>query len=135
MANFLINLFNLQHPHLHHLTEVKILGLREEWDITLISSLTSLTDLILSDCPNFKPLPAQQPLSHFLSSSTLQRLYISEFNEMEALPEWIGNLSSLKSLELWHCHKLKWLPTSMQRHSQLHYLEIHGYSLLEERCD
>ncbi|KAL2892984.1 Disease resistance protein RGA2 [Bienertia sinuspersici] len=121
-------------PLLSHLTEVKILGLREEWDITLISSLTCLTSLSLSSCPNFKPLPAQKPLPYFISSSTLQYLAISEFDEMEALPEWIGNFSSLQSLELHTCKKLKWLPSSMQCLSQLQRLDIFDCPLLSGRC-
>ncbi|KAL2893093.1 putative disease resistance RPP13-like protein 1 [Bienertia sinuspersici] len=54
--------------HFHRLSKLEICGLREEWDITLISSLTFLRILSLRESPNFKPLTAQQ-LVH--PSSTL----------------------------------------------------------------
>ncbi|KAI8537498.1 hypothetical protein RHMOL_Rhmol09G0028000 [Rhododendron molle] len=45
-----------------------------------------------------KSLPDQ--LQHL---TALKRLDIRRFNELEALPEWLGNLSSLQSLGLRSC--------------------------------
>ncbi|KAL2926358.1 putative disease resistance protein RGA3 [Bienertia sinuspersici] len=123
-------------PYLHRLVEVNIGGLTVEWDITLTSSLTSLKKLLLRDCPNFKPL-SQLSLQHLSRFSTLEELSIIEFYEMEALPEWIGNLSSLVRLNLGGCNKLKYLPSqqAMLRLSRLQLLLINGCPLLIERCD
>ncbi|GFP90314.1 hypothetical protein PHJA_001175300 [Phtheirospermum japonicum] len=48
------------------------------------------------------------------------------------MPEWFGNLSSLETLHLWHCEKLRHLPSkqAMQRLSKLTYLWIYRCTLL-----
>ena len=52
---------------------------------------------------------------------------------MEALPEWLGNLSSVRNLYLWKCMKLMYLPTAgaMQH---LTKLNIDKCPKLKERC-
>ncbi|GFQ06158.1 putative disease resistance protein rga3 [Phtheirospermum japonicum] len=52
--------------------------------------------------------------------TSLEYLHLIGFG-IEALPEWFGNLSSLKELYLWDCKKLRHLPSkqAMQRLSKL----------------
>ncbi|KAF2319211.1 hypothetical protein GH714_013989 [Hevea brasiliensis] len=66
----------------------------------------------------------------------LNSLSIWDFNGVEALPEWLGNLSSLQSLEIWNCKNLKYLPraTDMQRLSKLRNLRIAYCSFLGANC-
>ncbi|KAM4113538.1 hypothetical protein ACJW30_04G002800 [Castanea mollissima] len=65
--------------------------------------------------------------------TALTRLDISEFEGMEALPEWLGNLSSLKYLYLCNCNNLMYLPTA-QAMGRIAKLEIYYCSKLKERC-
>ncbi|KAF2296410.1 hypothetical protein GH714_037802 [Hevea brasiliensis] len=118
------------------------------WDYKILGGLTRLRDLIIGgfseeldsfsylksiqDLPSLKflvihedvggrikSLPDQ--LQCFTALTGLDTLNICDFNGMEALPEWLGNLSSLKSLGFWDCKNLKYLPsaTAMQRLSKL----------------
>ena len=43
---------------------------------------------------------------------------------MEALPEWMGNLSSLQNLDLFRCENLMYIAT-VQRLTKLSILQIH----------
>ncbi|BBG93372.1 hypothetical protein Prudu_001360 [Prunus dulcis] len=55
---------------------------------------------------------------------------------IEALPKWLGNLTSLIYLEMRDCKNLMYLPTVevMQRLTKLGTLVISGCPLLAERC-
>ncbi|GLU17199.1 hypothetical protein SLE2022_335900 [Rubroshorea leprosula] len=66
----------------------------------------------------------------------LRKLSICDFNQVEALPEWLGSLSSLQSLGIQHCAKLKYLPSAqaMQRLSKLRDLLIFRCPELKGRC-
>ena len=57
----------------------------------------------------------------------LKILRIQEFSEMVALPEWLGNLSSLQKLYIEDCKNFVHLPTkeAMQRLTQLEILMIY----------
>ncbi|KAL2892983.1 putative disease resistance protein RGA3, partial [Bienertia sinuspersici] len=112
----------------HHLRELTIGGFRdEEQIISFVSHIKSSYSLPLS-------LREHQ---HLLPSSTLQELIIAHFDELEALPEWTGNLSSLQTLILNNCKELKYLPSkqAMLRLSQLRHLFIFQCPLLKERCN
>ncbi|KAK7816014.1 putative disease resistance rpp13-like protein 1 [Quercus suber] len=65
--------------------------------------------------------------------TALTRLDISEFDGMEALPEWLGNISSLQYLYLCNCNNLMYLPTA-QAMGRITKLEIYYCSKLKERC-
>ncbi|KAI8005091.1 putative disease resistance protein RGA3 [Camellia lanceoleosa] len=76
----------------------------------------SLVSLTLYGWERLKYLPDQ--LQHL---TTLRELSILWFRGLEALPGWLGNLSSLHSLELYECQTLMNLPTleAMQRLTNL----------------
>lgn len=63
---------------------------------------------------------------------SLQKLVIDGFCG-KRLPDWIGNLSSLLSLEIHNCNGLTSLPEGMRNLVSLQKLCIYNCSLLEER--
>ncbi|KAF2296382.1 hypothetical protein GH714_037660 [Hevea brasiliensis] len=73
---------------------------------------------------------------HLQHLTALNSLTIVHFNGIEVLPEWFGNLSPLKSLTLWDCENLKYLPTAtaMQRLYNLTKLRIFGCPFLWGKC-
>ncbi|XP_022761483.1 putative disease resistance protein At3g14460 [Durio zibethinus] len=92
-------------------------------EFPLLSSIpnlrSSLQHLILNGWKKLSSLPHQ--LQHF---TALERLEIRHFNGVIALPEWLGNLSSLRGLDIWYCENLMRLPSkeAMQRLSNLQLL-------------
>jgi Leucine-rich repeat (LRR) protein len=75
---------------------------------SLISSTSiqhSLEHLELYGWAKLNSLPDQ-----FQRFTALKVLSISNFDGMEALPEWLGNLSSLQKLSLLWCNNLMYLP-------------------------
>ncbi|XP_057457664.1 putative disease resistance protein RGA4 [Lotus japonicus] len=64
---------------------------------------------------------------------SLKKLVIDGFCG-KRLPDWIGNLSSLASLEIRNCGGLKLLPDGMHNLMSLKKLCIYNCSLLEKRC-
>ncbi|GFQ08559.1 putative disease resistance protein rga3 [Phtheirospermum japonicum] len=98
----------------------------EAVDAVLLQSHFSLRELSLTGKEHWDSLPDQ--LQHLTS---LEFLYLYNFG-IEALPEWFGNLSSLKELALFDCKKLRHLPSkqAMQRLSKLTFLYIYECPLL-----
>ncbi|KAL3642206.1 hypothetical protein CASFOL_013021 [Castilleja foliolosa] len=92
----------------------------------MLMQLISLRKLKLEGMEDWECLPDQ--LQHLTS---LETLTLRDFG-MEALPEWFGNLESLKELRLYFCGKLKHLPSkqAMQRLSKLTLLYIFECPLL-----
>ncbi|GLT37488.1 hypothetical protein SLA2020_118020 [Shorea laevis] len=68
--------------------------------------------------------------------TSLRELGILDFHQVEALPEWLGSLSSLQTLEICRCANLKYLPSAqaMQRLSKLQNLIIEACPELEGEC-
>ncbi|GKV38986.1 hypothetical protein SLEP1_g46832 [Rubroshorea leprosula] len=60
-----------------------------------------------------------------LNLTSLQRLSIEHFEEVETLPKWLGSLSSLKSLTIWGCLRLKYLPSGLSFFTTLERLTIY----------
>ncbi|XP_057722541.1 disease resistance protein RGA2-like isoform X1 [Arachis stenosperma] len=58
-------------------------------------------------------------------SSTLQTLVFARCYELEALPEWLLNMTSLKYLHIWSCPRLMSLPNGIHRFIALEVLRIH----------
>ncbi|KAL3642192.1 hypothetical protein CASFOL_013007 [Castilleja foliolosa] len=92
----------------------------------LLQCCISLRRLSLYGMEDWECLPDQ--LQHLTS---LEILSLDNFG-MEALPEWFGNLESLKVLLLSDCKKLRHLPSkqAMQRLSKLTLLDIFSCPLL-----
>ncbi|XP_068343536.1 putative disease resistance protein RGA3 [Pyrus communis] len=92
---------------------------------------SKLKELRLYGWPKLKSLPQQ--IQH---SASLTSLSISRFDGLEALPEWLGNLTSLAVLRICECKNLMHLPTveAMQRLTILHTLRIISCPRLSERC-
>ncbi|TQD75465.1 hypothetical protein C1H46_039001 [Malus baccata] len=92
---------------------------------------SKLKQLELYGWPKLKSLP--QPIQH---SNSLPYLSIKDFNGVEALPESLGDLTSLTELEISSCENLMYLPSveAMQRLTNLHKLVIRLCPRLEERC-
>ncbi|KAL8462047.1 hypothetical protein ACS0TY_033214 [Phlomoides rotata] len=67
--------------------------------------------------------------------ASLSRLELSHF-DMQELPEWFGDLTSLQELYVIFCEKLKCMPSleAMRRLTKLTTLEISECPLLEKRC-
>ncbi|CAB4262990.1 unnamed protein product [Prunus armeniaca] len=82
--------------------------------------------LKISGWPKLKSLPQQ--IQHL--TTCLEDLIIDSFYSMEALPEWLGNLTSLINLHIWDCKNLM----RMQRLTKLETLSISGCPSLAERC-
>ncbi|CAA3024674.1 Hypothetical predicted protein [Olea europaea subsp. europaea] len=93
-----------------------------------IEQSKSLRDLSLHGWEHWDSLPYQ--LQHLTS---LESLTLFGFG-MEALPEWFGGLSSLSTLYLNSCHKLRHLPSeeAMQRLKKLQQLVVIGCPLFQK---
>ncbi|GLT99164.1 hypothetical protein SLE2022_166250 [Rubroshorea leprosula] len=92
---------------------------------------TSLEELHLFGWAKLTQLPHQ--IQHL---AALRILYILDFDGVEALPEWLGNLSSLQDLCIMRCKNLRHLPSaeSIRRLSKLKFLEISECPELKTRC-
>ncbi|XP_058209354.1 putative disease resistance protein RGA4 [Rhododendron vialii] len=90
-----------------------------------------LESLKLRGWPKLKCLPDQLRLL-----TSLRKLVVDKFGGLEALPEWLGNFSSLESLKLLECPNLTRLPSlgNFQLLKNLQSLKIYYCSLLTERC-
>lgn len=105
-----------QIPHPPRLHQLRVDGFREDWNMNLTSSLTSIRHLTLTDFPNSNP-------------PTKSSFNLNRFDQLVGLPKWISKLSCLETLELWYCNKLKLVPqkdTTLQlfRLQLLHILDI-----------
>ncbi|KAG5230732.1 Fom-2 family protein [Salix suchowensis] len=128
------------------LTQLKILsigGFSGEVEAFPAGVLNSIQHLNLSGSletleiiGGYKLKSVPQQLQHL---TALKKLIIWDFNGEEfeeALPEWLGNLSSLRDLRIGYCKNLKYLPssTTIQRLSKLKELWILICPLLGENC-
>ncbi|GKU99311.1 hypothetical protein SLEP1_g12179 [Rubroshorea leprosula] len=91
----------------------------------------SLQKLCLIGWEKLTYLPPQ--IQHLTS---LRKLNIDHFNQVEALPEWLGSLSFLQTLWIEDCANLKYLPSAqaMQGLSKLQNLRISECPELKGRC-
>ena len=135
-------------------------------DISSCPNLISIPDLgeclktltIGGFCEELDAFPSLNPIQHLRASlenltlygwdklnslpdeikyfTALKSLLISGFGGMKALPEWLGNLSSLQTLDLYYNKNLMDMPTvqAMRRLTNLKELDIYNCPELEERC-
>ncbi|XP_022955642.1 uncharacterized protein LOC111457584 isoform X2 [Cucurbita moschata] len=112
-----------------NLKDLSIHGDLNVYDWGPLIHLRSLENLVLvhsgSDAAQ---LP--QELEHL---TTLRSLHISHFDDVEALPEWFGNFTSLEILKLYNCRNLKNLPSqkALSNLVRLSSLRVYGCSQLE----
>ncbi|TYI38187.1 hypothetical protein ES332_A02G008200v1 [Gossypium tomentosum] len=91
----------------------------------------SLKELRLLGWEKLSSLPYQ--LRHL---TALEELEIQRFHGIEALPDWLGNLSSVKCLRIVSCDRLMHLPSEhvMRSLSKLTTIIISACPRLEARC-
>ncbi|GKV39364.1 hypothetical protein SLEP1_g47143 [Rubroshorea leprosula] len=89
---------------------------------------TSLRQLTLVGWETLKRLPRQ-----IQCLIALHRLFIEDFDGLEALPNWFGNLSSLQNLSINDCNSLKQME-AIRCLCKLHSLRISRCPELKERC-
>ena len=109
---------------LTRLKELKIGGCMQNYEFSSVIHLASqLVELELSGRYGSVDTQLPQQLQHL---TNLQVLKITQFDCIEALPEWIGNLISLKTLKCSYCFKLKELPSreAILRLTKLENLDI-----------
>ncbi|KAL6277775.1 hypothetical protein ACE6H2_021376 [Prunus campanulata] len=117
---------------LTRLKQLEIGWLWEELDsFPAFQVIPQLETLSLWGWPKLNYLPEQVQCFTCLTSLT-----INSFDDMEALPEWLGNLAYLKILSIWTCKNLMYLPTleAMKCLTKLQYIYIQNCPLLKERC-
>ncbi|CAB4261487.1 unnamed protein product [Prunus armeniaca] len=80
--------------------------------------------LVMKGWPNLRLKSLPQQIQHLTTSLT--SLEIDSFDGVEALPEWLGNLTSLTTLSISHCKNLVSLPAVevIQRLTKLQELVI-----------
>ncbi|KAM4113676.1 hypothetical protein ACJW30_04G013900 [Castanea mollissima] len=117
--------------YLTSLKDLSIGGFCEELDaFPSLSSIqhASLERLTLYGWAKLNSLP--EDIQRF---TALTELWILNFDQMEALPEWLGKISSLQYLYLWNCMNLMYLPTAGAI-QHLTTLYISNCPELKERC-
>ncbi|XP_015969077.1 disease resistance protein RGA2-like [Arachis duranensis] len=82
-----------------------------------MNSVLRLTTIYFSMVVNF-------PYSLQGYANTLQTLVFAKCYELEVLPEWLLNMTSLKYLHIWNCPKLMSLPNGIPRLTALEVLRI-----------
>ncbi|XP_040372178.1 putative disease resistance protein RGA4 isoform X2 [Rosa chinensis] len=119
----------------HVFTRLKELTLGPFWNeldsFPAFQVLPQLEELSIYGWPKLKSLPEQ--IQHLMS---LTHLWIQDFEGVEAIPDWLGNLASLHWLVICRCENLMYLPSvqAMHRLTKLDSLYITESPLLSERC-
>jgi hypothetical protein len=153
------DLVTLPEECLKKLTSLKSLRIQRCNRLNSLSSgtiqhLTALQVLDLDDCPElelanvedemqwqgllylkFSRLPKLVSLPLGLQhGTTLQKLLISDCENLTTIPEWIHNCTSLQVLEIDGCSSLTSLPEGMRSLTSLQWLKIKNCPILLQRC-
>ncbi|KAL2348828.1 hypothetical protein Fmac_002828 [Flemingia macrophylla] len=109
-----------------HLASLECFEVRKCPELVLpnnMNQLTALQEVIIDDrLPEvLKCIPS------------LQRLEINDL-ACSSLPDWLGELTSLRELEIWNCSELRSIPSSIQRLTNLTKLTIEDCPKLKKRC-
>ena len=116
-----------------HLTALENLVIKNCWKLNFIDGddyPTRLRSLTVNELPQLVTLP-QWLIG---SANTIQFLDISSCQNLERLPEWLPDLSSLRKLQIRFCPKLLSLPEGMGRLTALRELNIHCCPGLSRNC-
>jgi Leucine-rich repeat (LRR) protein len=117
----------LQDLKLYDCPELEVANVEDEMQWQGLKSLLSLT---FSRLPKLVFLPLG--LQH---GTTLQKLWISDCENLTAIPEWIRNCTSLQVLEIYGCSSLTSLPEGMRSLTSLQRLKIKNCPILLQRCE
>ncbi|XP_027180107.1 disease resistance protein RPP4-like isoform X1 [Coffea eugenioides] len=100
------------------------------FDWSGLRSASTLRELQLRGLPHTESLPHQ--LQYL---ATLTSLTLANFGGIEVLPDWIGDLVSLETLELSDCENLRSLPSeaAMRRLTKLTRVQVDDCPLLRQR--
>jgi len=90
-----------------------------------MSQLTALRDVSIMDCSTLPDGLQRVP--------SLRSLCIFDCNST-SLPDWLGDITSLQQLDINFCKKLRSLPSSIQRLTNLSHLSIYSCPHLKKRC-
>ncbi|GKV47487.1 hypothetical protein SLEP1_g54389 [Rubroshorea leprosula] len=134
------NLRSIPGEWLHSLIRLKELSLGPFWsELEEFPGLTSIHQFHASLEVLFlfgwdKPTSLPHQLRHL---TALKQLRLEDFNGQEALPEWLGDFSSLHKLEIVRCSNLNHLPSieAMRRPSNLQYCRLLDCPKLKKRCN
>ncbi|KAJ7949148.1 NBS-LRR resistance protein [Quillaja saponaria] len=131
VSRILQNLRALKDLTIYNCIELDLCNDEEDGDYGMQwKELSALRTLSLIVLPKLLSLP--QGLQHV---TTLEYLKISGCENLQTLPEWIGNFqSSLQNLDIIKCPKLISLPEGMSKLRSLRKLEIAGCPHLQFRC-
>ncbi|XP_017979926.1 PREDICTED: disease resistance protein RGA2 [Theobroma cacao] len=105
--------------NLKHLTLFKIKDL-EALPKEFLQNLASLTFVRLKDCPKLESLPSQK----MSCLTSLQDLLVENCSNLRALPDWILNLTSLETLQIWNCLELQHMPRGTHQLTSLKKLSV-----------
>ncbi|KAH9290086.1 hypothetical protein KI387_034203 [Taxus chinensis] len=92
-------------------------------NISWVVKFNRLEKLTLFGCENLEELPEGVG-----ELSSLRELDLSYCDKLKQLPSAIGQLSSLTTLNLQYCRSLQELPTNFEKLCSLQYLNLHGCS-------
>lgn len=92
----------------------------------LLHQLHSINELTITKCVDWSSSSSEIVVdgrSHLGSLKKLSMLYCTL---MSSLPPWLGDLTSLQTLEIINCQRLNNLPDSMRHLSSLQSLSLNG---------
>ncbi|KAH9667334.1 hypothetical protein KPL70_020998 [Citrus sinensis] len=104
--------------HLANLRSLSVIRLRDNHAVScqvpeFVANLLNLTTLDLSQCDLHGKIPKKGSLPHFPKNSSLRNLNLKNTSFSGTLPDSIGNLENLASVDVSSCNFTRLIPTSM----------------------
>ncbi|KAG2376395.1 putative disease resistance protein [Vigna angularis] len=114
-----------------------------------VRHLARLESLMISDCPELVALPSNMSQLTALREVSINCLCTLPYGLQRvpslrvlwiyvctctSLPDWLGDMTTLESLNIWYCEELRSLPSSIQRLTNLSDLSLRGCRHLKKRC-
>ncbi|XP_052287272.1 receptor-like protein 34 [Citrus sinensis] len=115
--------------HLANLRSLSVIRLRDNHAVScqvpeFVANLLNLTTLDLSQCDLHGKIPKKGSLPHFPKNSSLRNLNLKNTSFSGTLPDSIGNLENLASVDVSSCNFTRLIPTSMANLTQLFHLDF-----------